>query len=76
MQCFGSGFIGSGCGSSILGGILIRIQGFDDQKFKKKNLAGKIFYIYFLIKNCYLCPSYLQEKPSERTSSTSKHEIS
>jgi hypothetical protein len=29
LQCLGSGFIGSGCGSSILGGIRIRIQFFE-----------------------------------------------
>ncbi len=36
-QCFGSGFIESGSvsGSSILGSIPIRIQGFDDQKLKE-----------------------------------------
>ncbi len=34
-QCFGSGFIESGSGSIILGWRPIRIQCFDDQKFKK-----------------------------------------
>jgi hypothetical protein len=41
----------------------IRIQGFDDQKLKKKKYS-RIFYISFLIKNCNFLISKLQEKPS------------
>ncbi len=37
----------------------IRIQGFDDQKLKKKKIHLKIFYLLFLLKIAiYLCPSY------------------
>jgi hypothetical protein len=32
----------------------IRIQGFDDQKLKKKNSAEIYIYISFLTKNCHL----------------------
>jgi hypothetical protein len=39
-----------------------RIQGFDDQKLKKENTAN--FKKSFLIKNCNLLKSQLQEKPS------------
>jgi hypothetical protein len=42
---------------------LIRIQGFDDQKLKKKNTA-KIYFLSFLIKNRYLLMSRLQETHS------------
>jgi hypothetical protein len=64
----------------------IRIQGFDDQKLKKKN-TDEIFNFLFLIKNYNLLitrPPYrtskLQEKPSpfssqKGTSRASKHEI-
>jgi hypothetical protein len=38
----------------------IRIQGFDDQKLKEKNTAD--FFDLFLIKNCILLMSKLQEK--------------
>jgi hypothetical protein len=44
MQCFRSGFIDSGSGSRILGGLPIRIQVFYEQKFEK--------IVIFLIKNC------------------------
>jgi hypothetical protein len=40
----------------------IRIQGFDDQKVKKKNTA-EIFLYLFSIKNCNLLMSKQQEKP-------------
>jgi hypothetical protein len=39
------------------------VQVVDDQKLKKKN-AAKIFQKSFLIKNCNLLMSKLQEKPS------------
>jgi hypothetical protein len=41
----------------------IRIQGFDDQKVKKKNTAEIVLYL-FSIKNCNLLMSKQQEKPS------------
>ncbi len=47
--CFGSGLIDSSSGSGILAWIPIRIQGFDDQKLKKKFTAGKNL-IFFLLK--------------------------
>ena len=77
-----SAFISSGSGSSILGWTdpdPIRIQGFNDQKFKK-NYSWKFFYIFFISKTAiylYLglhkvCPSYRRSlQPSKRTSSTS-----
>ncbi len=40
----------------------IRIQGFDDQKLKKKNTTEKLSYL-ILIKNCNLLMSKLYEKP-------------
>jgi hypothetical protein len=42
-QYSGSGFIDSGPESSILGSILIRIQGFDNQKLKKKCTVKTFF---------------------------------
>jgi hypothetical protein len=43
----------------------IRIQGFHDQKLKKKNtVQQKLFFYLSLIKNCNLLVSELQEKPS------------
>jgi hypothetical protein len=37
----------------------IRIQGFDDQKLKKKNTAEKFFIIFFGSKIViYFCPNY------------------
>ncbi len=47
-KCFGTGFIDSGSGSSLLGWIpiWIRIQGFEDPKLKKLT-ADKIFLIFF-----------------------------
>jgi hypothetical protein len=42
----------------------IRIQSFDDQKLKKKKIQPKIFFISFLIKNCNLLMSKLQENLS------------
>jgi hypothetical protein len=50
----------------------IRIQGFNDQKLKKKNTVEN-FFLLSLIKNCNLLMSKLQEKPfspQKRTSST------
>jgi hypothetical protein len=61
-QSCGSGFIYSGSGSSISSDP-IRIQGFDDQKLKKKNTAEH-FSSKFFIKNYSLLMSKLQEKPS------------
>jgi hypothetical protein len=43
--------------------IRIRIEGFDDQK-QKKNTADNFLYLFFLIKNCNLLMSKLQEKSS------------
>jgi hypothetical protein len=59
-------YLSCGSGSSISSESdpdLIRIQGLDDQKLKKKYTA-EIFYISFLKKNCNLLMSKLQEKPS------------
>ncbi len=67
-QCFGSGFIVSGSGSSISGwiSIRVRIHGFDDKNFFNK-LQLNIFLDFFFIKNCKLLiprTFKLQEKPS------------
>jgi hypothetical protein len=40
-----------------------RIKGFNDQKLKKK-IQLKLFFLLFLIKNCNLRMSKLQEKPA------------
>jgi hypothetical protein len=45
-QCFGSGFMEPGTGSSILGWIPIRIQGFDDRNWKKLNIFLSKISIY------------------------------
>jgi hypothetical protein len=51
---------------------LIRIQGFHNQKLKKKNTAELFLYL-FLIKNCNLLMSKLQKSSAlKRESSTSK----
>ncbi len=46
-KCLGSGHIDCGSGSSILGRITIRIQGFDDQKLRKKLQLEKNLYFYY-----------------------------
>jgi hypothetical protein len=78
-HCFGSEFIESGSGSSILGWIpiRIRIQDFDDQKLKKIYNWKKIRY-FFDQKLQFLIPRPTGEaiRPQKRTSSTSKQEIS
>jgi hypothetical protein len=53
----------------------IRIQGFDDQKLKKKNI--KICKKNFLSKVAiYLCPSYRRSlQPSKENIQSSKNEI-
>ncbi len=45
IQGCGSAFISSGSGSNILGWIPIRIQGFNDQKLKKKKLQKRLVAI-------------------------------
>ncbi len=63
----------------------IRIQGFYDQKLKKK-IQWKIFCSIFFIKNCNLCTYHYSSikdvratgkafSPRKRTPSTSKNEI-
>ncbi len=81
-QCCESVFIWSGFGSSILGWIPIRIQGFVDQKLTKIYNKNKYFVLFFKSKTTiYPIPrppqrtSKLQKEAFKRTSSTSKHEI-
>jgi hypothetical protein len=77
-QGCGSAFISSGSGSSILGlntdpdrdPIRIRIQGFNDQKLKKK-ITAEIFYYFFWDQKLQFTHPYasirtskLQKKPS------------
>jgi hypothetical protein len=56
----------------------IRIQGFDDQKFKERNTAENFFYLFFDQKLKF---TYVQatgeafSHQKKRTSSTSKNEI-
>ncbi len=61
-QCFGSGLIDSGSGSSILGWIPIRIQAFDDQNLEKMFSWKKLIFFW--------------SQPSKENILTSKHEIS
>ncbi len=70
LQGCGSAFISSGSGSSMLGWIPIRIQGFNDQKLKKK--FGWKKNIFFLWKTTYstICLSLglHKERPSNKPS--------
>jgi hypothetical protein len=67
----------SGSGISSESGYWIRIQGFDDQKLKKKKIQLNFFLSFFGSKIAlYLCPGYRRSlNPQKRTSSTSKNEI-
>ncbi len=66
-QCFGSGFIESGSGSSILGWIPIRIQGFDDQKLEKLQLKKNLTFFGSKIA-VYLSLGIHKGRPSSRWS--------
>ncbi len=68
VQCFGSGFTDSGSGSSTLGWIPIRIQGFDDQKLKKKLQLKKKFHIFFIKTAIYLSLGLHKGRPIYRRS--------
>ncbi len=75
-QCFGSGFIESGSGSSILGWKPILIQGFLWSKIPK-NLLLKIFFIFFGSKIAIYLPLGLHKgcKSYRRSLQTSKEII-
>ena len=55
VQCIGFGSIYSGSGSSILGWIPIRIQGFDDKKWIKFTGGKKFFPFSSLLHNILFC---------------------
>ncbi len=66
-QGCGSAFISSGSGSSILGWIPIRIQGFNGQKLRKKITAEKNYF--FFCSNCnYVFLGLHKVRPSYRRS--------
>ncbi len=66
-QGCGSAFISSGSGSSILGWIPIRIQGFNDQKLKKITAEKKLIFVGSKT-TIYLSLGLHKERPSYRRS--------